>query len=104
MSDKKQNVATLIFYCVVGLIAITSIVFVTPVYRKHEEMKKRLNYLEEELARKNAECVKLNRLVHDMRHDPETVEKIAREKFGLCRPGEIIYKYDDAPDSKVKER
>ena len=41
------------------------------------------------------ESVVLNREVHDLEHKPAAAEKVAREKYNLCREGEIILKYED---------
>ena len=56
-------------------------------------MRKQVQQVERLLQEKKAERNKLNKLVYDLNHDPATIEKVAREKFGLCKPNEKIYKY-----------
>ena len=34
--------------------------------------------------------------IADLRHDPYRIEQIAREEFGLSRPGEILFLFQDA--------
>ena len=34
----------------------------------------------------------------DLRHDPYRIEQIAREEFGLIRPGEILFLFQDADE------
>jgi cell division protein FtsB len=33
--------------------------------------------------------------INDLRHDPYRIEQIAREEFGLGRPGEILFLFQD---------
>ena len=33
--------------------------------------------------------------INDLRHDPYRIERIAREEFGLTRPGEILFLFQD---------
>jgi cell division protein FtsB len=39
-----------------------------------------------------AEQVRLQRLSKDLDNDPRAIEKVAREKFGMVREGETVYK------------
>ena len=36
----------------------------------------------------------LLREVHDLERDSAAIEKVARERFNMCKEGEIIIKYD----------
>jgi len=56
------------------------------------------------LARLHLEVGELHRVndmlasdINDLRHDPYRIEQIAREEFGLARPGEILFLFQD-PD------
>jgi cell division protein FtsB len=44
------------------------------------------------LARLNAENQRLAERVHDLKSDPHTIEKLAREGSLLAKPGEVIIK------------
>lgn len=48
--------------------------------------------IEKEISHLDAENKKLQENVKDLRTDPGTMERTAREEFGLARPGEQIYK------------
>jgi cell division protein FtsL len=45
-----------------------------------------------ELDRLNKENAALDQDVKDLKTDPQTIKKIAREELGLAKPGEIIIK------------
>ncbi len=44
--------------------------------------------------------------IGDLRHDPYRIEQIAREEFGLTRPGEILFLFQDPEpaETPVPER
>jgi len=48
--------------------------------------------LEEQVAAAEAEQGELLRQSRDLDHDLAVIEKIAREKYGMIRPGETVYK------------
>ncbi len=57
-------------------------------HRKQQEIQK-VNVALERLNRENAA---LEQDVQDLKSDPQTIRKIAREELGLAEPGEIIIK------------
>jgi cell division protein FtsB len=48
--------------------------------------------IQQEINRLDLENKKLQDHVKDLKTDPSTMECIAREDFGLARPGELIFK------------
>src|SRR5271156_3458644 len=48
--------------------------------------------IQQEITQLDAENKKLQDHVKDLKTDPSTMECIAREDFGLARPGELIFK------------
>ncbi len=66
---------------------------VYPHHSKYLKMKAQARELDQQLIAINSECVTLNKLVYDLGHDPSAIEKVAREKFGLCKEGERFYRY-----------
>jgi cell division protein FtsB len=48
--------------------------------------------IQEEITQLDRENKKLQDHVKDLKTDPSTMECIAREDFGLARPGELIFK------------
>lgn len=41
--------------------------------------------------------------VHLLENDPEYIEKIAREEYGMIQRGEIIYRIVDTPEDNVEK-
>ncbi|HUN61548.1 MAG TPA: septum formation initiator family protein [Candidatus Sulfotelmatobacter sp.] len=56
--------------------------------RKEQEIQK----VSRTLDRLNKENTLLEQDVQDLKSDPQTIRKIAREELGLAQPGEIIIK------------
>jgi cell division protein FtsL len=63
-------------------------------HRKQQEIQK----VKAELERLNTENSALEGEVKDLKTDPQTIEKIAREELGQARPGEVIIKLPAAPN------
>ncbi len=57
-------------------------------HRKQQEIRKVSSALE----KLNKENAALEQDVQDLKSDPQTIRKIAREELGLAQPGEIIIK------------
>jgi len=56
--------------------------------RKQQEIQK----VNANIERLNKENAALDQNVKDLKSDPQTIRKIAREELGLAKPGEIIIK------------
>lgn len=50
-----------------------------------------------ELARTRAEIDSLRAVAIQLESDPEAIEREARERYGMIREGEILYKFHDEP-------
>jgi cell division protein FtsB len=62
---------------------------------KYYRMKAQHNTLTEEIARLKQDNARLMRDVHALKSDPACIERIARDKLGLARQGEIVYYYGE---------
>ncbi|MFA6715367.1 MAG: septum formation initiator family protein [Victivallales bacterium] len=93
MDDKKKKIVMYFFYLLVVLLVLSSAILILPVYQKYQKRYEFLAKLKEEASLKTAESITLNRLVHSLKHSPGAIEKVAREKFGLCAPGETVMRY-----------
>jgi cell division protein FtsB len=60
---------------------------------KYYRMKSQNQSLIEEIAQLRQDNAKLTKDVRSLRSDPACIERIARDKLGLARPGEIVYYY-----------
>jgi cell division protein FtsB len=57
--------------------------------------------IQQEITQLDRENKKLQDHVKDLKTDPSTMECIAREDFGLARPGELIFKTQPRPDDSA---
>jgi|GEM_PF-765483 len=103
MDRRGRSIVVYFFYAVfiVGIIAAAAMIW--PVYRKHKKIKEYVTEVNEELRQKTAEAVELNRIVNDLDCKPEAVEKVAREKFGMTKPGETIFYFKNTLDSRKEK-
>ncbi len=76
-----------------GIFLMLMIIFL-PGYTKLQELRDRNQYLEQRIKKINSENLSLNKEVELLRSDPLYQEKIAREKMGLVRKGEVIYQIE----------
>lgn len=60
---------------------------------KYYRMKAQYQALNEDIAKLKQDNVKILREVRSLKTDPACIERIARDKLGLARPGEIVYYY-----------
>ena len=63
-------------------------------------LKKEVEILEREVGTLRADTARLTAEVDRLRTDPEYIEQIAREKLGLVKPGERVYKLPPASGSR----
>jgi cell division protein FtsB len=63
-------------------------------------MKQEVETLEREIVTLRGETEDLARSVDRLRGDPAAIEKIAREEFGLVRPGEKVLRFPSTPGGR----
>jgi cell division protein FtsB len=66
----------------------------------HRE-KNKINQVQSENQKLNQENQDLSQHIEKLKTDPSAIEKIARDRMGLARPGELIFRM---PDLKKDER
>ena len=73
---------------------LAAVILILPVYRKYVTMQNKVSRLEQEDRELRMEYQTLLKEVHDLETESLAVEKIAREKYKLCRENEqiLIYK------------
>ncbi len=96
ISESKKR--RLIFFTVIllGFIYLAiSIIFGDMSLLKYSELNKRKVYLERHIKEIGRENKVLRSEVKSLKEDSFYKEKYAREEFGLARPDEYIFRYDD---------
>jgi len=61
------------------------------------QIKSEVETLERQIAGLRAENAQLQAEVAELRSDPDAIERIAREKLGLIKPGDRVYKLPPTP-------
>lgn len=88
---------SIIFIEVILVLVVIAISFtqVLPVYQKYRNAERELYDLNTRYERTVNEYHSLLQEIHDLEHTPFAIEKVAREKFRMCREGEQIYIYTE---------
>lgn len=84
----------------IALVALMILLFGTAIgttavnYAKAADYKEQISLISEEASRVSAESAEIAETLKEENHD-EYFEKVAREQYGYCKPGEKVY-YDSA--------
>ena len=81
----KNALGLFVFAIIVLLMFLPSYTKLQDLKQKNSEYRRQI----EQLTKKNAELVEER---HRLEDDPVYLEKVAREKMGLIREGEVMYK------------
>ena len=94
MSNTIQKMLSGTLYVILAIVLIAAVILILPVYRKYVTMQNKVSRLEQEDRELREEHQKMLKEVHDLESESLAVEKIAREKYKLCRENEqiLIYK------------
>ncbi len=90
-----RKVAVAVFVtAILGVLALWYI----PIMRQTNALQKEIEIKRESLKRQQELHQKYNDELHELRTDPEAVEKTIREKLNLIKPNEKIY-YFESPST-----
>jgi len=92
---KKRRLIFFTFAFLVFFYLSISLIFGDMGFRKYMELNKRKTYLETQIKEIEKENKKLRSDTKLLKEDTFYKEKHAREDFGLARPDEYIFRYDD---------
>lgn len=95
IEKKKRNV---IFFTIIVLASLymgASLIFGDMGLIKYLGLQKTKNKLETEMKHIETENQRLKTEVHGLKHDPYYIEKHAREDFGLAKPDEYIFQFQN---------
>lgn len=65
-------------------------------------LKHKVSATSEEISSYEQKNKELLERIDKLKHDPFTIEQIAREELGLVRPGETVYEFVDEPPSHLR--
>ena len=75
-----------------------------PSYTRLQDLKLLNDQYEDDIKRLEREQARLKEELRLLKEDPEYLEKVAREKMGLIREGEMIYKILPAEVEKAPQK
>ena len=93
-------VASLCFFVVLIALAIFGDGGWLAVHRARRDVL----HLQEEIVRLGEGNKQLRQEITDLRTDPSTLERIARDELGMGRPGEVVYEIIDRREEQVEEQ
>ena len=67
-----------------------------PIFQHNERLREKILGLEKQVAIEEARLKALETAIRNLREDPKTVERLAREKLGYAKPGETIIYFEPA--------
>jgi len=65
--------------------------------------KDQIRTVQTQLQQLDQENQELQRRIHQLKTDPSAIEKIARDRMGLARPGELIFRIPDSKDGHTSQ-
>lgn len=82
------------------VLAVLALVIFLPSYTKMQDLRQINDDYKKELIELKEGNSKLKQEERLLRDDPDYLEKVAREKMGLIKEGETIYKITPAPQEE----
>ena len=76
--------------------------YLVPMYQNNLDLKQELDQTDLNLLQQQKEIAKKRKQIDDLNRNRAAIGKVAREKFGLCREGERVYKFTD--EDKLREQ
>jgi len=76
-------------------------VWYLPLIKQNERYRKRILELDSQVQREKETSKQLETSVDALRRDPKAVERLARERLGYAKAGEIVVRFDTAPTNSV---
>lgn len=89
---------TWVFGGFVAVILVLPMIFGDMGFIPYVKMQRTQQNMEAELERLKTENQELEQRVQSLRSDSETIERIARQRLGLVRPGEVVFTFPDSGD------
>ena len=89
----KLTKAVVFLLIIAALLAVA--VWYLPLIKQNERMRAEILRLEGEVTEEKKIAMRRKVNIEALRNDPETVERYAREKLGLAKPGETVIRFEE---------
>ena len=97
-APSKSRFKAVIGYASLGLVIFLAIAALRG-YRDLQLARDRAAAIESEIAATETEGEYLARRLELLRNDPATLERLAREEFGMVKPGEVVVLMEPEPSA-----
>ncbi len=97
MNPKRSRFLLSLFYFFLIIMGIIAALLIWPAYRDYRARQEEYYRFKELATDKRDKVNEIRRNVNALEDDPSAVEKVAREKFGLCEEGETVIIYNPPP-------
>ena len=77
----------------VVLVFVAAGLWLLPAWQDYCKTRKAVVAVESQLLHHQAENEDLQEEIHRLKTDKRAIERVARDKFGYCRPGEKVYDF-----------
>ncbi len=88
--SKLTRVVQLLLF-VAGILAVAA--WYRPLIWNNERIRQRILRLDDQIQHEEARGKQLKSQIDDLRYDPKAVERVARERLGYAKPGEIVIRF-----------
>ena len=95
MSSKIQKMISAVLYAILIVILAASVILIFPIYSKAKSKENEVARLEEQKRELAKQYSQMLADVYELEHQAFAIEKIAREKYRLCRENEQILTYGE---------
>ena len=100
MKELRWDVRTLQRNAIYVLVLLCIALLVHEVFGQHgflsmRRQQKEVQTLQEQLQQLQQKNLELEKQINALRSDPKAIERVARERMRMARPGEIIYTLPD---------
>lgn len=93
---------------VFGLLCVAMVLLVffsyLPLVKQNQAVRGQVLRLQQQLEAEQETQKKLQTTIREMQNDPKMVERMARERMGLAKPGETIIRFEEPTTNGVEKR
>ena len=88
---------------VIGVAALGGVAYAySKPLKEYSNLTQKKHLIEAAIQKQQAQLDDLKQRQERLQTDPRFAEKLARERFGYCKPGEMVFKFEgDAPPTSA---
>jgi cell division protein FtsB len=91
-----QRLTQLIVGLIVAACLLGLFFWYLPVFQQNARLRQEILHLENQVQVQKERHQQLERAIRNLRDDPKTLERLAREKLGYAKPGETVIYFEPA--------